>query len=118
LVPQVDADGNEVDGIRLPELVVPLGTYTGWNMRDPSIGAPAQRVAFEGSFIPFALTREERRKAGDPRKSIQERYGSREDYLDKFSHALDALVEQRWILPEDRAAMMLRGRQDWEESLR
>lgn len=118
LVPQVDVDGNETDGVRLPELVVPLGTYTGWNLRDPSIGAPAQRVSFEGSYIPFALTRAERRKAGDPRKSIEERYGSREDYLDRFAHALDALIEQRWILPEDRAAMMVRGRQDWDDSRR
>jgi Alpha/beta hydrolase domain len=118
LVPQVDVDGNETDGVRLPEIVVPLGTYTGWNLRDPSIGAPGQRVAFEGSYIPFAQTREERHQAGDPRKSIKERYGSREDYLDKFGHALDELIEQRWILPEDRAAMMLRGRQDWEDATR
>lgn len=118
LVPQVDADGNETDGIRLPELVVPLGTYTGWNLRDPSIGAPEQRVAFEGSYIPFARTAEERRKAGDPRKSIQERYANREDYLGRFGQALDALVEQRWILPEDRGALMLRGRQEWDEATR
>ena len=118
LVPQVDGDGNETDGIRLPELAVPLGTYAGWNLRDPSIGAPEQRVAFEASYIPFAKTAEERRKAGDPRKSLEERYGSREDYLDRFSHALDALVEQRWILPEDRGAVMLRGQQDWEEAMR
>ncbi|HVW67446.1 MAG TPA: alpha/beta hydrolase domain-containing protein, partial [Steroidobacteraceae bacterium] len=52
LVPQVDADGNETDGVRLPELVVPLGTYAGWNLRDPLIGAPNQRVAFEASYIP------------------------------------------------------------------
>ena len=118
LVPQVDADGNETDGIRLPELVVPLGTYTGWNLRDPSIGAPEQRVAFEGSYIPFARTAEERRKAGDPRKSIQERYANREDYLGRFGQALDALVEQGWILPEDRGALMLRGRQEWDEATR
>lgn len=118
LVPQVDGDGNETDGVRLPELVVPLGTYAGWNLRDPSIGAPEQRVAFEASYIPFAKTADERRKAGDPRKSVAERYGSREDYLDRFSHALDALVEQRWVLPEDREALMLRGRQDWEEAMR
>jgi hypothetical protein len=118
LVPLVDADGNETDGIRLPELVVPLGTYTGWNLRDPSIGAPEQRVAFEGSYIPFARTAEERRKAGDPRKSIQERYANREDYLGRFGQALDALVEQRWILPEDRGALMLRGRQEWDEATR
>ena len=118
LVPQVDVDGNESDGVRLPELVVPLGTYTGWNLRDPLIGAPNQRVAFEASYIPFARTASERRKARDPRKSVEERYGSREDYLDRFGHALDELVEQRWVLPEDRAALMARGRQDWEEATR
>ena len=116
LVPQVDDDGNERDGIRLPEVVVPLGTYTGWNLRDPSIGAPTQRVSFEGSYIPFARTRAERRTAGDPRKSIEERYSSREDYLDRFSHAIDELIGQRWILPEDRDALMRRGRQDWEDA--
>jgi hypothetical protein len=118
LVPQVDADGNESDGVRLPEILVPLGTYAGWNLRDPSIGAPEQRVAFEVSYIPFARTASERRKAGDPRKSIEERYGSREDYLDRFEHALDDLVEQHWVLPEDRAALLMRGQQDWEEATR
>lgn len=118
LVPQVDVDGNESDGVRLPEIVVPLGTYAGWNLRDPLIGAPTQRVAFEASYIPFARTASERRKARDPRKSVEERYGSREDYLDRFGHALDELVEQRWVLPEDRAALMARGRQDWEEATR
>jgi len=118
LVPQVDDDGNERDGIRLPEVVVPLGTYAGWNLRDPSIGAPEQRVSFEDSYIPFARTKAERREAGDPRKSIEERYGSREEYLDRFSHALDELVEQRWILPEDRAALMQRGRQEWDDATR
>jgi len=118
LVPQVDADGNESDGVRLPEIVVPLGTYAGWNLRDPLIGAPDQRVSFEASYIPFAKTASERRQARDPRKSIEERYGSREDYLDRFGHALDDLVEQHWILPEDRAAVMVRGQQDWEEATR
>lgn len=118
LVPQVDVDGNERDGVRLPQIVVPLGTYAGWNLRDPSIGAPEQRVSFEASYIPFARTKGERREAGDPRKSIEERYGSREDYLDRFSHALEDLIEQRWILPEDRAALMQRGRKDWEDAMR
>ncbi|HEY6925812.1 MAG TPA: alpha/beta hydrolase domain-containing protein [Steroidobacteraceae bacterium] len=118
LVPQVDDDGNERDGVRLPEIVVPLATYAGWNLRDPSIGAPEQRVAFEASYIPFARTKAERREAGDPRKSIEERYGSREDYLDRFSHALEDLIAQRWILPEDRAALMQRGRQEWEDAMR
>jgi hypothetical protein len=118
LVPQVDADGNERDGVRLPEIAVPLATYVPWNLRDPLIGAPGQRVSFEASYIPFAKTADERRKAHDPRKSIEERYGSREEYLDRFGRALDDLIEQRWILPEDRAAVMLRGQQEWDETTR
>ena len=116
LVPQVDADGNERDGVRLPEITVPLATYTGWNLRDPSIGAPDQRVAFEVSFLPFPRTLAERQKTDDPRKSIAERYSSREDYLTRYTNALDNLVKQRWILPEDRAALVHRGEQEWDEA--
>jgi hypothetical protein len=116
LVPQVDADGNERDGVRLPEITVPLATYTGWNLRDPSIGAPDQRVAFEVSFLPFPRTLAERQKTDDPRKSIAERYSGREDYLTRYTNALDNLVKQRWILPEDRAALVHRGEQEWDEA--
>jgi hypothetical protein len=115
LVPQVDADGNERDGVRLPEITVPLATYTGWNLRDPSIGAPDQRVAFEGSVLPFPKTAADREKTGDPRKSIAERYSDREDYLTRYEKALDDLVQQRWILPEDRAALLHRGEEEWFE---
>ena len=102
LVPQVDADGNERDGVRLPEITVPLATYASWNLRDPSIGAPDQRVALEGSYIPFPKTAAERQKSGDPRKSIAERYSNRDDYMTQLHKAVDDLVKQRWILPEDR----------------
>ncbi len=118
LVPQVDADGNERDGVRLPEIAVPLATYTGWNLRDPSIGAPDQRVAFEASYVPFARTAAERRKTGDPRQSIAERYPDREEYLTAYKAVVDDLVEQRWILPEDRSAMLHRGELEWEQSTR
>jgi len=114
LVPQVDADGNEEDGVRLPEYTVPLGTYTGWNLRDPSIGAPDERVPFEGSFIPFAKTAEERTKAHDPRKSVAERYSGAADYMTRYNAALAELVKERWILPEDTAALTARGQQEWE----
>ena len=113
LVPQVDADGNERDGVRLPEISVPLATYTAWNLRDPSIGAPDQRVSFEASYLPFPKTAADRQKTGDPRKSIAERYRDREDYLTQYTKAVDALVEQRWILPEDRASLIHRGEQEW-----
>lgn len=116
LVPQVDADGNERYGIRLPEVVVPLATYASWNLRAPAIGAPDQRVSFEDSYIPFPKSAAERIKTGDPRKSIAERYSGMNDYLARYTHALDELMQQRWILPEDRAALLQRGRQEWTEA--
>jgi len=116
LVPQVDADGNERDGIRLPEITVPLATITGWNLRDPSIGAPSERVSFEGSWIPFSKTSAERKRFGDPRFSIAERYTSEEDYLRQYTQALDQLIKSRWILPEDRQALLTHARQEWFEA--
>lgn len=116
LVPQVDADGNERDGVRLPEITVPLASFPSWNLRDPSIGAPDQRVAFEISYLPFPKTVADREKTGDPRKSIAERYPSREYYLAQFTNALDELVKERWILEEDRSAFLRRGEQEWEEA--
>ncbi len=116
LVPQVDADGNELDGVRLPEVTVPLATYTSWNLRDPSIGAPDQRVSFEASYIPLPKTAADRQKIGDPRKSVAERYTDREDYMARYDHAVDDLVKQRWILPEDRDTLISRGEQEWGEA--
>ena len=116
LVPQVDADGNERDGVRLPEITVPLATYASWNLRDPSIGAPDQRVSFEASYLPFPKTAADRQKTGGPRKSIAERYSGREDYVTRYASALDDLIKQRWILPEDRAAILHRGEQEWDEA--
>jgi hypothetical protein len=118
MVPQVDADGNERDGVRLPEIVVPLATYTGWNLRDPSLGAPDQRLQFEGSYLPFPKTAADRTHSGDPRLSIAERYRNREDYLAQFTRALDALIQRRWILAEDRAAMIERGGEEWDVATR
>jgi Alpha/beta hydrolase domain len=115
LVPQVDADGNDRDGVRLPEITVPLATYAGWNLRDPSIGAADQRLPFEASYLPFAKTAADR--SGDPRKSIAERYSGREDYLTRYQAAVDDLVRQRWILPEDRAGLIHRGEQEWSQCM-
>ena len=117
LVPQVDADGNERDGIRLPEITVPLATVTGWNLRDPSIGAPKERVSFEGSWIPFAKTAQDRKRTGDPRPSIAERYANEQDYLSRYSQAVDRLVSMRWILPEDRGTVLSRAKDEWAEAM-
>jgi hypothetical protein len=115
-VPQVDRDDNEQDGVRSPELAAPLATYTGSNPSDPSIGAPDQRVSFETSYLPFRKTAADRKKSGDPRKSIAERYKSREDYLTQYTAAASDLVQQRWILEEDRAIVLHRGPEEWDEA--
>ena len=116
LVPQVGADGNERDGVRLPEVTVPLATYASWNLRDPSIGAPDQRVSFEASYLPFPKTAADRQKTADPRKSIAERYSDREAYMTRYKKAVDDLVKERWILPEDQDALIRRGDQEWAEA--
>jgi hypothetical protein len=114
LVPQTDADGNDRGGIQLPAITVPLATYTGWNLRDPSIGAADQRVSFEGSYLPFPRTAEERQRTGDPRKSIAERYSSRQEYLNRYQQAIGELVRKRYILDGDRGALLKRGEQEWD----
>jgi len=114
LVPQVDADGNERDGIRLPQIAVPLATYTSWNLRDPSIGAPNERVSFEDSYLPFPKTAADREKSNDPRKSVAERYPNKEDYLARFAKALDVLVHQHWVLEQDRATLLHEAEQAWD----
>ena len=114
LVPQVDEDGNERGGIRLPQVSVPLATYAAWNLRDPSIGAPDQRVSFECSYLPFPRNADERKQKGDPRKSVSERYSGRDDYRKRYVAALDELLKQRYLLPEDREALIKLGEQEWD----
>ena len=100
LVPAVDTDGNEVAGLRLPHLAVPLGTYTGTNVYKDF---PSELCDRDGTFIPFARTRAERERTGDPRLSLEERYGTKEAYVAKVKEAADALAAARLILPEDAA---------------
>jgi alpha/beta hydrolase family protein len=101
LVSAVDEDGNELGGIVLPEIAVPLATHTGWNLRHPEIGGETQRLQYAGATIPFARTRAERAAAGDPRASIEERYGSRAGYLDRVRRAALDLARDRYLLEED-----------------
>jgi hypothetical protein len=114
-VPVVDSDGNESGGIRLPDIAVPLGTHLGWNLRHPDTGAPGQVIGTTGSTIPFRATRHERELAGDPRPSIEERYGSRADYLDQVQAAAKALVDEGFLLAEDLDNLVEQAseRYDW-----
>ncbi len=117
LVPQVDADGSDRAGVHLPEITVPLATVTGWNLRDPATGAPEERVSFLGSYIPFAKTAAGRKTTGDPRLSIEERYSSRQDYLTRYNQAVDDLVRQHWILPDDAANLKEKGAKEWDYTM-
>ena len=100
-VSAVDADGDEVGGVRLPDLAVPLATYTGWNPRDPSTGGDGLIVNMQGSTIPFPSTAAERARTGDPRPSVAERYRDRADFLERVRTAAQELVVGRYLLPED-----------------
>ena len=111
LVPRVDADGQDVAGIRLPEVAVPTGTHTGWNLyAEPfPAGALCDR---EGSLLPFAATKAERDATGDPRLSLAERYPDRSTYGDAVARAADALVADRLLLREDADRSVARARTD------
>jgi Alpha/beta hydrolase domain len=114
LVPQVDGDGNDVAGIRLPEQAVPLGTYTDWAFRTERIGAPDTLLAMAGSYIPFAKTRAEREKNEDPRLSIEERYSNREDYLRRIEEAARRLAQERYLLPDDVQNIVVAAGKNWD----
>ena len=100
LVPKVDGDGNDRAGIRLPALQVPIGTYTGWNLRPRGL-AEGELSGLLGSYIPFAKTKVQRRKNGDPRLSLEERYKDKAHYVEQISRAARALVDTRFLLAED-----------------
>jgi hypothetical protein len=115
LVPKTDADGNDIAGIRLPDVAVPLATYTGWALRAYPPGANDGCDAF-GPKIDFAQTKASRLVAGDPRLSIEERYPTQQAYVTAVAEAAKGLYRERLLLDEDvqgyiqRAAMTNIGR--------
>jgi hypothetical protein len=113
-VPQVDRDGNEISGVRLPELVVPLATTTGWNFRKTSTGGAHLMYPLLGSYIPFAATKAQREQAGDPRLSIAERYQSRDHYLKLIREAAAPLVKDGYVLAEDVPAIVQQAAEHWD----
>ena len=102
-VSAVDADGNEIAGIRLPPIAAPLATYTGWNVYRAQ---PDELCDRDGSRIPFARSRAAREAADDPRPSLEERYGNGEAYVAKVREAAGALVAERLLLPMDADAFI------------
>jgi hypothetical protein len=114
LVPQTDKDGIELAGIRLPEVAVPLATYTGWNFRNASIGGSDQLYPLLGSWIPFPSTTAKRDETRDPRVSIAERYPSRMAYLDRIEKTAAKLVADRFLLAEDLPNVVKRAGEEWD----
>ncbi len=114
IVPQVDSDGNDVGGIRLPEQAVPLGTYTDWAFRSEQTGASNTLVAMAGSYIPFAKTRADRDKNHDPRLSVEERYATRAEYIRRVEEVANNLVKERYLLQEDVKPIVDAAGQHWD----
>jgi hypothetical protein len=118
LIPQVNLDGNETSGIQMPEIQVPLASYTGWNLRSPRIGAPDQLYSMVGSWIPFPVNKTERENRRDPRLSIEERYSSKREYLEKITAAAQKLVHAGFLLDDDVAKLRDRAASEWDYVLR
>jgi hypothetical protein len=116
-VSAVDADGNEVAGIRLPDIAVPVATHSGWNPRDPEAGAPEQIIPMVGFTLFFARDAAEREANNDPRLSIGERYESREAYLTLARAQAEKLVAQRYLRSEDIDVVVANAGQVYDAAL-
>ena len=117
LVSSMDEDCNEAAGIRLPDVAVPLATYTGWNVRHEEMGQGGLMTSgapLFGSTLVFPRTRAEREASGDPRRAIDERYASREDYLARVRAAAETLVRDRYLLAEDIERVVAVAGQKWD----
>jgi len=113
LVPQVDADGNELAGLKMPEVAVPLATYTGWNLFNAESGPTNLLSSMQGSYIPLSRTRADRERTKDPRPSIEERYQGKQQYLDRVTAAARDLVQQGYLLEEDVNTLVRHADAQW-----
>jgi hypothetical protein len=113
-VPQTDEDGIDLGGIRMPAVAVPVATYTGWNLRDASIGAPDQIFEMVGSFIPFPKDAAAAAGDRDTRKPLSERYKDKADYESKLRDAAQKLVTQRFLLAGDVDAVVAQAAKLWD----
>ncbi len=109
LVPMPDIDGLDKAGIRMPDISVPLGTYTGWNPQNAATGAPDRLGRWDGSFMPFPRNENERIAGNDPRKSVAERYAKRDAYVEAYAAATLALAKQELLIGPDINAMIDRA---------
>ena len=113
LVPALDADGNEVAGLRLPEQAVPAATTTGWSLRSAEGGGAGELCYLDGLAVPFARTSAEREAVRDPRPSMAERYAGKGDYVAKVRAAAQELQRRGFLLAEDVERIAQRADRNW-----
>ncbi len=118
LVYDIDGNGNEDAPVRLPDLDYPVATYTPWNPRHPETGHPEQIIPMNGSTFFFSRTEAERVELNDPRPSIEERYASRDEYLQKIREAAEYLVKRGYILDEDVEACLADAAERYDEAMK
>lgn len=114
LVPQVDADGNDIAGVKMPDLAAPLATYTGWNLFNARSGPADVLSSMQGSYIPLPRTRADRERTKDPRPSIEERYQNKDHYIGLVSKAALELIDQGFLLAEDLAIILGNAGRHWD----
>ena len=102
LVPQVDADGNDLAGVKTPQVAVPLATHTGWNLRSASIGSTEEMFSMTGSYFPF------------PKEVVVRRYGNKSDYLDRIRAAARKLVSDGFLLERDLPSIERLSSREWD----
>lgn len=106
LVPRSGPDGNELGCLSAPEVAVPFATYTSWRLRNENGPAANQLYSLSGSMIPFPLTKADREQQGDPRPSLEERYGTLETYLQQLATQCQTYEQAGYLLPEDRERIL------------
>jgi hypothetical protein len=102
LVPQVDADGNDIGGLKTPQVAVPLAAHTGWNLRNPAIGSPEELFSMVGSYFPFS------------KEVVRTRYGGQPEHVQKVRGAARKLIEGRYLLERDLAKIEELAGREWD----
>ena len=102
LVPQVDADGNDIGGLKTPQVAVPLAVHTGWNLRALGIGSPEELFSMTGSYFPFSP------------EAVKKRYQDKATYLQRVREAAKKLATEGYLRTSDLEKVEKVSAQEWD----